>query len=252
MQNKITAILIDDESNSRIVLSNLLGNFVKDIEIVGEADNVEDAYELINIKNPQLVFLDIQMPKANGFALLKKYTTVPFEVVFVTSFDHYAINAIKFSALDYLLKPVEVSDLKETVAKAVTRITEKSNNKVQIVNLLHTIDTGNNEHRVAVHSGDSVKFIKEKDILYIEADGSYCNVFVTSGERYTTARNLKDFEEYFGDQSGFVRIHRSCFINTTHIKEYNKGEPFIIKMINGQSFEVARRKKPEVLEKLKR
>lgn len=252
MEHKITAVLVDDESNSRIVLTSLLGNFVKDVEIIGEADNVEDAYELIKIKNPQLVFLDIQMPKANGFTLLKKYSALPFEVIFVTSFDQYAINAIKFSALDYLLKPVEVDDLKAAVAKAVIRITQKNNNKVQIINLLHNIDRENNEHRIAVHSGDTVKFINEKEILYIEADGSYCNVFVISGERYTTARNLKDFEDYFGEQSGFVRVHRSCYLNVKHIKEYNKGEPFIIQMINGQSFEVARRKKPEVLEKLKK
>ena len=192
------------------------------------------------------------MPKANGFALLKKYENLPFEVVFVTSYDKYAINAIKFSALDYLLKPVDVSDLKDTVAKAITRIAEKSNNKVQIINLLHNLNTGLNEHKVAVHTGEVVRFIEEKDIIYIEADGAYCIVTTVKGERYTIARNLKDFEEYFGEQCDFVRVHRSCFINAKHIKEYNKGEPFIIEMIDGKTFEVPRRKKPEVLERLRK
>lgn len=251
MEKRITAILVDDESNSRIVLKDLLGNFSKEIEVIGEANNVEDAFELISIRKPQLVFLDIQMPKANGFALLKKYENIPFEVVFVTSYDKYAISAIKFSALDYLLKPVEVSDLKDAVGKAVTRIAEKNSNKVQVINLLHNINTGVNEHKVAVHVGEVVRFIEEKDIIYIEADGSYTKVTTVTGDRYTTARNLKDYEEYFGEQSDFVRVHRSCYINSKHIKEYNKGEPFIIEMINGQSFEVPRRKKPEVLERLK-
>jgi two-component system LytT family response regulator len=251
MDTKITAILVDDESNSRIVLKSLLDNFAKEIEVIGEADNVADAFELIKSKNPQLVFLDIQMPKANGFALLKKYETLPFEVVFVTSFDQYAINAIKFSALDYLLKPVEVSDLRTTVVKAVKRIEEKNNNRVQIINLLHNINTTTNEHKVAVHVGEIVKFIEEKDIVYIEAEGSYSDVFVTTGERYTTARNLKDYEEYFGEESSFVRVHRSCLINTKHIKTYSKGEPFIIELVNEKAFEVPRRKKAEVLDKLK-
>src|ERR1044071_2325981 len=108
---KIKTILVDDEQDSREVLTELLLDASNEIEVIGEASNVDEAFKLINEKDPQLVFLDIQMPRANGFALLKKFEQVPFEVIFVTSFDQYAINAIKFSALDYLLKPVEPDDL---------------------------------------------------------------------------------------------------------------------------------------------
>ena len=118
MGNKIVTVLVDDEESSRIVLRNLFRDFFPEIEIAGEAENVEEGYELIKNKKPELVFLDIQMPRASGFTLLQKFEEVPFEVIFVTGFDKYAINAIKFNALDYLLKPVEVTDLEAALNKA--------------------------------------------------------------------------------------------------------------------------------------
>ena len=248
---RIKAILIDDESNSRIVLRNLLENFGAEIDVVGEADNAEDGFTLINEKKPHLVFLDIQMPKENGFALLKRFDELPFEVVFVTSYDKYAINAIKFSALDYLLKPVVVNELKNTIEKATKRIKQKESDNVKVVNLLRNMESGEEQRKIAVHIGEVVRFIEEKNIVYIEADGAYCNVYTNDNQRYTTARNLKDFEDYFGIGSEFVRVHRSVFINTRHIKEYSKGEPCVIEMNNGKSFEVPRRKKPEVLARLR-
>ncbi len=252
MEKKITAVLVDDEKQSRVVLRSLLENFSSEVEIVGEASNVEEATDIIQQTKPELVFLDIQMPRANGFSLLKQYNEIPFEVIFVTSYDKYAISAIKFSALDYLLKPVEVSDLKEAVAKAMKSISKKDNNGMQIINLLHSLDSESNERKIAVHSGESVKLINTSNILYIESDEGVCNLFTINNDKYSTAKYLKDFEDYFGEASTFVRIHKSCLLNTNHIKGYDKGEPCIIEMVNGQTFEVARRKKPEVLEKLKK
>src|SRR4029077_17522058 len=127
---------------------NLLGSFFGEVELLGEAGNVEDAFKLINEKKPQLVFLDIQMPRQSGFNLLKKFEELPFEVVFVTSYDQYAMDAIKFSALDYLLKPVEVKDLREAISKAKKRIALKTNSHLQIINLLCSID-GDRNRQVA-------------------------------------------------------------------------------------------------------
>lgn len=252
MEEKIKAIIVDDESKSRIVLRSLLGNFSKEVQIVGEAESVAEAFDLIEAKKPQLVFLDIQMPRANGFSLLKKYENIPFEVIFVTSFDKYAINAIKFSALDYLLKPIAVSDLKEAVARAMKAITKKQDSGNQIINLLHSLDAPINDIKIAVQAGESVKLLNSSDIICIESDGSYCNIVTINNERFVTAKYLKDFEDYFGTESNFVRIHRSCLLNVQQIKGYNIGDPCIIEMVNGQTFEVARRKKAEVLEKLKK
>ena len=251
MVNKISAILVDDESNSREVLGNLLENFFPEIELLGEAESADAAFKLIELKKPRLVFLDIQMPRSSGFTLLKKYIEVPFEVIFVTSFDQYAINAIKFSALDYLLKPVEVSDLKIAITKAKKSIETKNKSNLQIINLLHSLDTDIKDRKIAVHVGEKVKLLSEKNIVYIEADGRYCNIITETEERYTTAKYLKEFEEYLNKESNFVRIHKSCIINSNHIKEYSKGEPCIIEMFTGKTFEVARRKKKEILELLK-
>ncbi len=252
MENKITAILVDDEKNSREVLTTLLHNFFPQVEILGEADSVDTAYKLINSTKPQLVFLDIQMPRQSGFSLLRKYDEMPFDVIFVTSYDQYAINAIKFSALDYLLKPVEVKDLREAINKAQKSIVLKTKSNVQFVNLLKSLDSDTKERKVAVHVGENVKLISENNIISIESDGSYCIITTSTNEHYTTSKYLKDFEEYFGEDSDFVRIHKSCMLNVTHMKEYSKGEPCIVEMINGNTFEISRRKKQEVLEKLKK
>lgn len=249
---KITTLIVDDEIGSREVLTSLLKNYFKEVEIVGQAGNVEDAYELIKAKDPQLVFLDIQMPKASGFDLLKKFNEIPFEVIFVTSFDKYAITAIKFSALDYLLKPVEVEDLAAAIKKAEKSIELKTNNDTQIFNLLHSLDTDLKDRKIAVHSGEKVKFLSELNILYIEGVGRYCQISMQGGDIFTTAKHLKDFEDYFEQSNNFVRISKDFIININHIKEYSKGEPCIIEMLNGKAFEVARRKKTEVLELLRK
>lgn len=191
------------------------------------------------------------MPKSNGFSLLKKYDRVPFEVIFVTSYDKYAINAIKFSALDYLLKPVEIPDLKIAIDKAITAIELKENRDTLMINLLHNLESDVSERKIAVHSNDKVKMISEFNIIYIEADGRYCHIYTNTNEKYTTARYLQDFEEYFSENSSFIRINKTFIINAKHIKEYSKGEPFIITMMNHEIFEVARRKKAEVLKLLK-
>ncbi len=248
---KTKALLVDDEESSRIVLRNLLNDFFPEIEIAGEAESAEEAFALINTLQPQLVFLDIQMPRADGFSLLKKFNSVPFEVIFVTSFDKFAITAIKFSALGYLLKPVEVNDLKTTVQKVLTCIEEKNDKDNQIINLINSFEPGFQEHRIAVHAGEKVKMLHVSRILYIEANGRYCTLTMDNSEVYVTAKYLKEFEDYLEGRSSFVRISQSLMVNVKYIKEYNKGEPFIITMSNCKSFEVPRRKKTEVLERFK-
>lgn len=250
MNGKIKVLLVDDEKDSREVMARLLQTHFDQLEIIGEAANTENAFQLVAEKKPDLVFLDIQMPKANGFSLLKKFDIVPFEVIFVTSFDQFAITAIKFSALDYLLKPVEVSDLKEAVGKAIKVIDKKQNSSSQIINLLHDLQE-NVERTIAVHSGDKVRFLSQKDIVLVEADGRYCRIFMQNSEVFVTAKYLKEFEAYFGENAPFVRINKTYLLNSSHIVSYSKGDPCIIEMANGKLFEASRRKKQEVLERLK-
>lgn len=252
MSDSLTAIIIDDEKQGRVVLRNLLELFHGDIEIIGEAENAEMAFKLISEKQPSLIFLDIQMPRGDGFSLLRKFNEIPFEIIFVTSYDKYAIDAIKFSALDYLLKPVELSDLKEAINKARERVINKQNHSLKIVNLLHNLGQVPHEPQLILQSGDSMNVIHSNDIIAIESDGSYCNINTISGGRFVTAKYLKDFEDYFGEHSNFVRINRGCMLNTKHIKNYTISEPCIITMANSQTYEVSRRKKQDVLQKLKK
>ncbi len=248
---KVKSIVVDDERNSRTILTTLLKEVGPEIEVVGEAQGVDEAYRLINELHPQLVFLDIQMPGGNGFTLLRMWKEIPFDVIFVTAFDQYALNAIKYSALDYLLKPVERQDLKLAVDKALRNIQFRLNRQQQIVALLNNLDPKVEDKRIALHVHDKVKLINVNLIAYIEADDSYCKIKLVTNENYTIAKLLKDFEEMFSNSCDFVRIHKSCMINVKHIKEYTKGEPCVIEMRDGRQFEVSRRKKQEVLEKLK-
>jgi len=249
MNYKITAILVDDEADNRELLQRMLADFPS-VEIVGQASDVDEAYRLVCEHSPQLVFLDIQMPKANGFNLLTRFDTVPFEVIFVTSYDQYAINAIKFNALDYLLKPLDFESLDQAIQRVKQRLDQQTGNRVQIVNLLYNLDDMNRERRFAIHSGERVRILNAGDIHYVEAEGRYCHIYTSSGEKHTTARNLKEFEEYLGSNSPFVRTSRSFLLNTFYIKSYSKGDPFIIELRDGKTFEIPRRKKAEILEKL--
>ncbi|PBQ33037.1 hypothetical protein CNR22_15045 [Sphingobacteriaceae bacterium] len=250
--HKVRTIIVDDEPDCREILHTLLQKYCPDVDVVGLATNTENAFELINLEKPDLVFLDVQMPRADGFSLLKKFPDIPFAVVFVTSHEEYAIAAIRFNALDYLLKPLSIDELEASVNKALCNKMEGLKVQPQIINLLHQLDGDTENARIAIHEGASVKLVPEKDILFIEADGRYCKIYVVSGQTHLTARNLKEFEEYFGESSYFVRINKTYIVNSLHIKEYSKGEPFILTMQNEMTFEVSRRKKPEILEKLKK
>ncbi|MDP1814119.1 MAG: response regulator [Leadbetterella sp.] len=247
---KIRVLIVDDETNSREVLSNLLLKHTIDIEIIGEASNVDEAYEMCCKLLPDLIFLDIQMPRSNGFNLLKKFKEIAFEVIFVTSFDHFAITAIKFNALDYLLKPVEIIELTSAVEKAKVNIRRKNNQNLQYINLLYDLENDIQEKKFAIHTGEKVRMINSSEVIFIEGDGRYSIIYMVSNELLTTPKNLKEFEDFFGSKSKFIRISKSILINSTHIKEYQKGDPFIIKMVNDKIFEASRRRKTDVLEKL--
>lgn len=248
----ITAVIVDDEERGRKVMRSLLTKFCPEVDVIGEASSANEGYSLCVQKAPQLVFLDIQMPTGNGFTLLERFKDVPFDVIFVTGFDQYAINAIKFSALDYLLKPVEVSELKNAVARAVRSIQVKEDKKVQIVNLLNNINPDASEKRISIHSNDKVVVINAGDIFYVEADGRYCNITTAKAEKYVISKTLKEFEEFFVESPVLVRISKSAMLNVSGIKSYVKEEPYYIEMRDGKLFEISRRKRQEVLEKLKK
>lgn len=245
---KITAIIVDDEEKGHNVLKKLLAKFCPEVEVVGDASSASEGYAMCIQKKPQLVFLDIQMPTGNGFKLLERFNgNIPFDVIFVTGFDQYAINAIKFSALDYLLKPVDVKELQGAVSRAMKSIRDKVSMQVQFVNLLKNVDPATKDKRISVHSNDKVVVINASEIYYIEADDRYCDIITNTGEHYTIAKTLKEFEEFFADSTYLVRISKSVMINLNYLKSYTKEEPFFIEMKDGKLFDISRRKRQEVM-----
>jgi two-component system LytT family response regulator len=249
--NKINCILIDDEVSGRIVLAELLSEFCPEVNVIAEAANITEAYDKINTLKPGLVFLDIQMPGGDGFELLKKFNDIAFEIIFVTSFDRYAINAIKFSALDYLLKPIDSDDLLTSMQKLKKRLEEKEKSKEWIVNLLDNLDEDTIDKKMAIHHNDKVKFIKLSDIICLEADDNYTRIFTNDNQKYTPARVLKDFEEFLAKHENFIRISKKAIVNINYITEYSKGEPHILFLKNGKEYEVSRRKKTELISRVR-
>ncbi|MBL7909879.1 MAG: response regulator transcription factor [Bacteroidia bacterium] len=242
-----TAIIVDDEKSNRLILNTLLKKGSPEIEVIFETDDIEEAFVQINKLKPDLLFLDIQMPKGGGFTLLKKFKEYPFEVIFVTSFDKYALNAIKASALDYLLKPVERADLKAAVEK-FKHVQQK---KLGVTNnpLLQNLVT-ESDKKVAIHHKGNVILLPIKDINYIEADINYTNVFTDTTSFYLP-KTLGEWEEILLNHINFIRINKSMIVNTIYCSYYEKGDPIVLVLKNNIKGPVSRRRRAEVLEKLK-
>ena len=242
----IKTILIDDEAVGLESVKRLIGNYCPELSVVSVCQNPEDGIVAIENHKPQLVFLDIQMPQMSGFDLLQKVSPVTFEVIFVSAYDKYAIQAIRFSALDYLLKPVDTVDILHAVAKATERIHAK-NSAFQYQSVLNNIQYKNRKiERLAVPSFDGIEFFNTSDIIYCQAEGSYTTVFLTNNQKKLVSRNLKDFESLLAN-SGFCRVHHSSLINLEHILKYIKGEGGYVILTGDIHVEISRRKKEEFL-----
>lgn len=232
MNNKtLTAIIVDDEINARENLHYLITNFCKDITIVGEAKNVDEAITIIDKEKPQLVFLDIEMPKKNGFELVNNYNDLDFNIIFVTAYDNYAIKAFEVSAVDYLLKPIDIERLKQAVEKVQTQELQ-AQFATRYNNLKANLDTQEIKH-ISIPYKSDYAIVKIEDILYIQANRMYTNICVLNTEskqiqNYVYAKKLSYFEELFQNNTQFIRTHRSWIVNTKHINSYSKKEQAVI------------------------
>ncbi len=251
MIETLNAIIVDDEEKSIRVLQNLVEKICPQLKIVATAEDINNAFTLINTHHPDLVFLDIQMPDGNAFDLLRRFENIPFDIIFVTSYDHYAINAIRFSAVDYLLKPVDLNELRNAVSRALQKARDRVSNDKHIVNLLHNLDSDAVEQKISVHHNETVVFISLAQITCIEAFDRYSYVHTVDNAKYMVSRTLKEFELFLQDIELFMRISKNTILNINHIKEYSKGDPSIVTLKTGQSYEIARRKKQEILNRLK-
>jgi two-component system, LytTR family, response regulator len=236
------AIIVDDEAHARSLLSNTIKEHCKGIEIIAEAENVKEAVKLINKNNIELVFLDIEMPNENGFALFEYFDKPNFVTIFCTAYSEYAVQAFEVSAVDYLLKPVTISKLQDAIEKAIK--TRGQNQILQSVNTLRENITFNQLQKIALPLSDGLVFIKIDDILYFEADGSYTHV-ITNKEKYLVSKKIKEFHELLTNDSRFFRVHRSYLVNIQQIKKYSKRDGATLVFENNKVIPVAREKKNE-------
>lgn len=245
----IKAVIVDDELGARESLSKMLEKNCKNVQVVAKADSMANAFMEITTHQPDLVFLDIEMPNGNAFDLLEKFKEINFNIIFVTAYDHYAIKAIKFSAIDYILKPVDPEEL----VKAVTRFESQHSNKTSLdkkfKTLLSNVRPENKLKKVGIPDGDGLIFINLADIIRCDSDGNYTYFLLTSGKKIIASRTLGEYEQMFADDN-FFRIHRSHLINLEHVKKYIKGEGGYVIMSDNSQVEVSRRNKNEFLEKL--
>jgi two-component system LytT family response regulator len=238
--------LIDDESNSRNSLRQKLISYCPEVNIIAEAENGEEGIKAIELRKPDIVFLDVEMPRMNGFAMLQQLQHRNFELIFTTAYDHYAIRAIRFSALDYLVKPIEVDTLKEAVERAREKKQINSPNQRIETLLYNLLDEKNVHTRIAIPSMEGLQFVEIADIIYLEAESNYTFINLQPTARITVSKTLKDFEELL-PAGIFIRIHHSFIINKNHIRKYLKGEGGQVLMSNGKMLDVARRKKEEFM-----
>lgn len=244
--NMLTAIIIDDETNSRNALRQKLSNHCPGVSIIAECENGEEGIKNIEEKKPDIVFLDVEMPRMNGFTMLQQLKNRNFEVIFITAYDHYAIKAIKFSALDYLVKPVEVEELKIAVEKVTQKRNQPAVNHRMELLLQNFLDEKSAHQRIAISSMEGLQFVTTDEIIYLEANSNYTSFFLTGNRKITATKTLKDFEELL-PVSIFIRIHHSYLINKNGVEKYIKGEGGQVVMKNGITLDVARRKKEEFM-----
>ncbi len=242
----ISSVIIDDEQESRKAVSNILLKYCNDIEILGEADNVASGIRLIKNKQPDLVFLDIQMPDGTGFNLLESFNNINFHVVFITAYDQYAIKAIKFSAVDYILKPIDPQQLID----AVEKVRNLSPANIQSPERINTLLNNKREViKIALPTLNGYHFVKVRDIIRCEADNNYTNFFLNLGHTFLVTRTLKEYELLLKEES-FVRVHQSHLINTNFVVQYIKGEGGTAIMSDGSEIDISRRKKDVFLKSM--
>jgi len=245
---KIRTIVIDDEYLNREVISILVKNANVNFEIVGQAENIDEAYRLISECKPDLIFLDIKMPGGNGFELLSRFDNPNFEVVFITGFDEYALQAFNFNALDYVLKPIDTDKLKNTLRKVYTRINSKISidNNLKDVLAMYSVDN-HFISKIPVHCHDKVELLEIANILSIKAVEG-CTVFkILNSNELVSSKQFSSFEFLLGKFSYFIKIAKGVYINVNYIKNYSKGTECTITMKNNDTYEVSRRKKSEIL-----
>jgi len=242
MSKKLKTLIVDDEQDAVDFINSIIVEYCSSLEVVATANNIIQGVEAIHDKKPDLVFLDVEMPNGTGFDLLEKFPEKDFDVVFITAFNHYAIKAIKFSAVDYILKPININEFIEAVTRVVKKRNERGSQGNENLKILMENLRSSHPSRMAIPTADGMEYLNPRDIIRIEADRSYSWFFLAGGRKILVSKHLKEFQELLSDRY-FFRSHNSHLINLKFVKKFIRREGGYIEMTDGAVIPVSRNRK---------
>ena len=243
--DKLRTVIIDDEKPGRDNLKAILADYFDDIQVIGEADDLNSSILILEKENPDLVFLDIELGLNTGLELLSLFQNPSFEVVFITAYEDYAAKAFRTVATDYLLKPIDIDELREAILKVKQKIFAKVSQKLMLESA--TVgNTSDNSGNLKISSTEGIEIISFKDILYLKSINYYTNIILVNGREIITSKHLKDYEEQLKNNK-FFRIHNSYIINTMYLQNVAMKEGFFANLVDGTSIKISRRRKDEFL-----
>lgn len=242
----IRAVIIDDELNARENISFLLSEHCNGVEVAGMAENVTDAVQLIKTEKPDLIFLDIEIGEGSGFDVLDKISGLNIEVIFTTAFNQYAIKAFKFSAIDYLLKPIDILDLKQAVERAEIRIKQNQISR-SLDNLMSNLSDNNRKlKKIGLPVQGGVQYFPLDEIIRLQSQSNYTTFYLNQNRELLISKTLKEYDELLSDQ-GFVRVHQSHLINIDHISQYQKSDGGYVILSDGSNVPLSKNYKENFL-----
>jgi len=244
----IKAILIDDEKHCNQTLEIELSRHCPDVKVIASCTSGEEGLVAINNLNPDLVFLDIEMPWMNGFEVLQKIDTLEFDVIFITAYDSYAIKAFRYSAIDYLLKPIQNELLKDAIDKVKLK-NDHSLPYKQLETLLHNMNNNSENNKVVFSTGEGLEIVELRNIIRCKSDNNYTYVFLSNGESIFLSKTLKDVESMI-QSSMFVRVHQSHLININYVKRFVKSDGGYLLLKDGKEVNVSKSKRNQLLQQI--
>jgi two-component system LytT family response regulator len=244
----ITSIIVDDEPYCCETLELMIGRFCPALEVRAICNSGSEALKAVSQHKPDLVFLDIEMPFMNGFEFLENLSAINFDLIFTTSYDQYAIKAIRFSALDYLLKPIDREELVQAVAKISERHRSPSKGQLELLLQKYHFPQGNLK-KIALPTMEGLQMVEVDNIISCSSESNYTNVYLKNNKKITVSRTMKDIEELLADYS-FLRVHNSFMVNLNEVERYVKGEGGYLQMSDNSTIDVSRSRKETLLSKL--
>jgi two-component system LytT family response regulator len=244
--DKLRILIIDDEAPIRELITGIIENYCENAEVCGTAEGVKSGLEAINSLNPDLVLLDVNLTDGTGFDLLKKLEEIRFAVIFITAYEKYALNAFRFSAVDYIMKPVNIDELVAAIEKA-SDVIERQNLNQQLKNFFENINSRPEDKKIVLKDIKSIYIVKVSDIIRCESDHNYTTFFLNNGKQVVVSKTLKEFEEILSDYM-FLRTHQSHLININYIVSFEKNEGGYLRMADGSPVPVSKRKRDELMD----